>query len=1545
MPVPAALPTRSAKSIFSSKTFIAFTTTLMFLLVSVCQAQTYLNATGLPTFATTAKIENGFVNLGNGNLHLEINLGSFPQRGKTKLTAKLVYDSRIWHVVNGAWQPTNVANSQGGWRFVTTADPGAVTQMLTSTVCNGTQVIQTWQTFTWTDPIGTQRVFPITTSQNQCTGVNINSGDAYAQDSSGFHMYITNFTTATVFAKDGTQVFPQVEDTNGNFMTVDGNGNTVDTLNRTPVTKTVNGNVTTYNVLNSEGSTSSFTVTATTVNVNTSFSLTGVTEYSGSFTAIQSIGLPDGTSYSFGYDSGTTSGFYGLITNMTLRTGGQVQYGYTNFSDAYGNINRWLSSRTASGTWNYTPLVLTTCTPGTTGCQQQITVGRPSGDQTVFTFTLNNGAWNTQTQFYSGASGSGTLLRTIAKDFDFSNACPFSGCTGNAYIELIRKTTTESIPSGSISKKTEYSYDSINYGNYASIKDWYYYTGTPSVTPDRETDLVYLNTSSYVSKDIHSMVTSKTVKNSAGTQLAQTLISYDGSALTSITGVTHHDDTNFGTGNTVRGNPTQIQRWISGTSNLTTTSTYDMTGQLLSVTNPRGHTHTYTYTDSFFTDANPPVNPPSAFTPSVNTHAYVTAIKLNETSGSGSLHYGYYFNTGKRVFEEDINLARIYHHYVDSLGRETHMYDRLLINNKRGWTLKVYTSATQTDIYRGITDTTASAGCVSCRHDVETADSFGRGTNATLASDPSGATKIDAGFDASDRIQNESNPYRSTSDLTYGVDVLTYDGLDRVTTQTHADSTALQAYYGAAVSGAGGATAQLCAASTYGIGYPILAVDEAGKKLQRWTNSFGAVIEVDEPDSSNALTVNTCYAYDALQNNTQIVQGSETRSYAYDGISRQISATEPESGTTTYLFTASDGSICSGADDVCRSTNARGITATYTYDIGTEKDRLITIAYSDGTATTNYFYDQTSYNGLTISYPGNRRTGMSDASGQTAWSYDPVGHIITERRKIGAVTENTAYTYNVDGSKASITYPSGRVVNYTYNNAQQVTSVVDATASTNYITNATYAPHGKLASAVHGQVNGGFAGVTESYTYNNRLQMATHSASSSNGSVLNESYSYDLGGGANNGNIASITNNLDTTRTQLFSYDNLNRLATAQSQATSGTNCWGNSYGYDRYDNLLNMTVTQCTAQNLNVTVNNNNQIVGFTYDAAGNLTNDGALTYSWDGENRLKSTAATNYTWDGTNMRVMKGTGDLYWYSAANCKHPLFGRSTAAGTYTDEFIYFNGRQVGYRNDSAGQVYHYINDHRGSAKVMTDATGIKKFESDYYPHGGQRPILSTVDSLLKFEGTQRDTESGLDNVRRFYNPNLARVLTPAIINSKRARPLAPKLLNAVTIVKGKPLGAFQFSSPQSCQQCLGDCAVDFAKCNLRFLPPLSFAICGAAQIACNTKCDELFGADCSSGGPPPPKKPKKPSPSHPAPPPPLGGGGGGALPSPTGGGGGAFPPDPTDPGDDTGPGSGWCPDCPSPTLIPRGPGPDDSGDDGGNPGPFTDAPGPEDLQL
>jgi len=60
----------------------------------------------------------------------------------------------------------------------------------------------------------------------------------------------------------------------------------------------------------------------------------------------------------------------------------------------------------------------------------------------------------------------------------------------------------------------------------------------------------------------------------------------------------------------------------------------------------------------------------------------------------------------------------------------------------------------------------------------------------------------------------------------------------------------------------------------------------------------------------------------------------------------------------------------------------------------------------------------------------------------------------------------------------------------------------------------------------------------------------------------------------NNGDVMSVTNNITATRSQTFTYDSLNRLATGQT-ATCGANCWGLKYGYDVWGNLLSATVTQ----------------------------------------------------------------------------------------------------------------------------------------------------------------------------------------------------------------------------------------------------------------------------------------------------------------------------------------------------------------------------------
>ena len=49
----------------------------------------------------------------------------------------------------------------------------------------------------------------------------------------------------------------------------------------------------------------------------------------------------------------------------------------------------------------------------------------------------------------------------------------------------------------------------------------------------------------------------------------------------------------------------------------------------------------------------------------------------------------------------------------------------------------------------------------------------------------------------------------------------------------------------------------------------------------------------------------------------------------------------------------------------------------------------------------------------------------------------------------------------------------------------------------------------------------------------------------------------------------SIVNHDNGQRTQTMTYDSMNRLASAWTTATSGSDCWGVSYTIDEWSNLL----------------------------------------------------------------------------------------------------------------------------------------------------------------------------------------------------------------------------------------------------------------------------------------------------------------------------------------------------------------------------------------
>ncbi|PYU20432.1 MAG: hypothetical protein DMG32_22335 [Acidobacteria bacterium] len=181
--------------------------------------------------------------------------------------------------------------------------------------------------------------------------------------------------------------------------------------------------------------------------------------------------------------------------------------------------------------------------------------------------------------------------------------------------------------------------------------------------------------------------------------------------------------------------------------------------------------------------------------------------------------------------------------------------------------------------------------------------------------------------------------------------------------------------------------------------------------------------------------------------------------------------------------------------------------------------------------------------------------------------------------------------------------------------------------------------------------------------------------------------------------------------------------------------------------------------ENLNQMAGNNNRFTGMSYDAAGNLLNDGASAYFYDAETRIQTGAGVTYTYDGDGKRVQKSTGKLYWYGMGS--DPL-DESDASGNLTDEYVFFGGKRMARRDVSSGNIFYYFSDHLGTSRVILQAGQIIPcYDADFYPFGGERIVTNTCPQNYKFTGKERDTESGLDDFGApYYASSLGRFATP-----------------------------------------------------------------------------------------------------------------------------------------------------------------------------------------
>lgn len=937
-------------------------------------------------------------------------------------------------------------------------------------------------------------------------------------------------------------------------------------------------------------------------------------------------------------------------------------------------------------------------------------------------------------------------------------------------------------PSGAnkVSKQT-FAYD--QYNNQTDVYDYDYGTGAAgSLLRRTHTDYLVtnpVNATDYTTTSIHirSLPTQISVYDANGVEKARTTFEYDNyttdanhAALTSRSNISGLD-ASYTASYQKRGNTTGISRYIlpAGTA-ISSYSQYDVAGNVVKAIDARGYATTLDFSDRF---GSPDGEAQSNTAPTQLSGQTSFAMVTKVTNALGHISYTQFdYYTGRAVNGEDVNGIVTSGYYNDVLDRATQLVSGV------GTSAQRQASFSYDDVARVVTTTSDISSYGDNLLKSKTLyDNMGRTFEARRYESSTNYIATQRGYDALGRANQVSNPFRPWNGETPQWTTTQFDALGRTKKVTTPDT----AY-----------------ATTSYNGYVVTATDQAGKQRTSQSSALGWVTSVTEAPNDLNYNYQTSYQYDVLGNLTTVTQGGQTRTFAYDSLSRSVSATNPESGTVTCQYDSNG--------NVIQRTDARNITTVYSYDALNRPTSKTYQNDPNGTPVVNFYYDSQTLPTGAPAFDRGYSTGMLVAvtyggtSAGTYGGFDAMGRTVRQYQQTDGVNYLVEAIYNKAGGTTSQTYPSvpgyadRRTVTYSYDGAARLsafTSGATSFAASANVSSIGYASQGMLSTETLGN------GLVHSVTYNNRLQpgQITLGTSGSPSSVM--SLVYDYGTTNNNGNMLGVNyTGGGLSYTQTFFYDSLNRLTTAQENSGSS---WSQTNGYDRYGNRWVALGGGSQSLYFNAA---NNRISGWGYDASGNLSNDFANNYSYDAESRLKMVnGVTAYAYDGAGRRVRKYLGENTRFVYGIGGELLAEYDGSSGALRKEYLYGAGGIVTVE-PGAGAKYAAA-DNLGTPRVVTNAAGAVVSRHDYKPFGeelsagtgGRTPGMGygASDNVRQhFTGQQRDAETGLDFFNaRYYASTQGRFTSPDPFNGS-ARATDPQTLNRYTYVTNNPL---VFSDP------------------------------------------------------------------------------------------------------------------------------------------------------
>jgi RHS repeat-associated protein len=530
-------------------------------------------------------------------------------------------------------------------------------------------------------------------------------------------------------------------------------------------------------------------------------------------------------------------------------------------------------------------------------------------------------------------------------------------------------------------------------------------------------------------------------------------------------------------------------------------------------------------------------------------------------------------------------------------------------------------------------------------------------------------------YDARGNMETKTQPYYATE--TAFTTTYVYDDLNRLESASNPKGQVNYSY------------------ANLGGGQLELTVTAAGQQTTKITDATNKIISAT--DKGGQLE----YTYDSWGNQTEVKLGGDVvLTNVYDSYGRQTSATERNSGAMTYEYDA--------FGQLAKQTDNNNNTYTMLYD---ELGRVISRQGPEGTTLYEYYKDPVT---------GCSNNSLAKVSGingvVNVYEYDVLKRLQKETTTINSKQFPTQYDHDTYGQITKITYPSGVVVNRTYDNNGNLLTVTggDNGAPTTLFTATSMNGYGQYTAYTLGNNRS----TQNSYTYGYPTQYYTAGIQD-----LNFNFDYTKG------NLLSRHDGIKNL-TETFGYDDQNRLT-----STTVNNIPQLTIDFDKINGVsLGNIDSKTDAGKYRYSDTKKNQVAYVTNPAGPQLnpvtisTNDQVITYT-----QFQKTAS-----------ITEGNNELDYVYGADYQRAMSILKQNNSIIETKYYLGDYEELITSNNITRQI-HYVSGGNGLCAIIERENGVNNFNFVYTDYLGSILTVTDINGNVT-------AEQNFDAWGRYRNP-------------------------------------------------------------------------------------------------------------------------------------------------------------------------------------------------